>query len=192
MKGLINPMPRALPVCKISLFVIVFLFSYCKTIAQNNCNEKTYEVLNDIFGSGLGEARIYETTLFGKGWANYFEDYEKIFGRVGIPTSITDAEFKEILDEEAMRKINSAILAIRPCKLSSKSLNDKINLSEKFDSPKAIAKGTFRVSQPIFVGNDIAILKKESIYEAPIFILQKANNRWEIIYTFYDWVILED
>lgn len=184
-------MQKVVPVHKVLVFFILLL-SCCRTIAQDDCDERTYEVVKDIFGSGAGEARIYETTLFGKGWATYFENYCEIFDRVGIPTTISDAELKKILGKEEMRDIYSSILDLRPCKLFSEHLNENINLAEKFDTPKALSQGVFRISQPIFVDEKLAVLKKEGISESAIFILEKRNDRWEIIYTFYDWYVLEE
>lgn len=188
MKDLIKPMLKAPLVLKFMVFL--FLIFSLKMRAQKNCDGRTYEIINTIFNTG--ETEIYDTTLFHKGWASYFESYQEIFSRVGIPTSISNNHLKEILGEDELRKINSAIYSLQPCRLSSKYLNDNIFLSKKFDSKKAISKGVFRISRPIFVGKDIAILKKESLYESPIFILQKRNDVWEIIYTFYDWYVLDE
>lgn len=189
MKDSIKPVLKALPAHKIFITFILLLFFF-PTDAQNNCDKKTYDIINAIFDSG--EARIYQTSLFGKGWANYFEDYDEIFKKVGIPTYISNDELKEIIGEKELRKIRNSIYDLRPCKFSSEHLNDNITLSAEFDNKRALSQGVFRVSMPIIIEENIAVLKKESSSESAIFILQKRNNHWKIIYTFYDWYILED
>ena len=189
MKDLIK-LTLKVPLVHKNLIVIFFLLSFSQINVQTNCDAKTYEIINAVFDSG--ETEIYETTLFEKGWARYFEDYKEIFDRVGIPTSISNDKLKEILGKEKLRYINSSIYGLKPCRLSTKHLNGNINLSSNFDRKNSISRGVFRISKPIIVEDNIAILKTESINESPIYILQKKDGKWEIIYTFYDWYILED
>jgi len=182
-------MRKALSAYKIAVTIILLLFFF-RTEAQTKCNNNGYEIINAIFNSG--EAKLYETTLFNKGWAHYFEGYDEIFKNVGIPTLVTDDELKTILGDKELRKIHSRIYGLRPCLLSSEDLNDNITLSADFDSAEAISQGVFRISMPVIIDGDIAVLKKESSSESAIFILQKRDEKWKIIYTFYDWYVLEE
>lgn len=185
MRDTISPILKVVPALKLS-FLVFFLITSTSS-AQNEISAEEYEVINTLFD---GKTNIYKVTLFDKGWAHYFEDLEKIINRVGIPTTISDEALKEKLDKNTLRQIHSAILRLKPYKLEKGKLNESIELKKTFDNDKAIENEVFRISKPILVDNKIAVVKKVSELESPVFILQKHETQWRIVYTFYDWYIL--
>lgn len=182
-KSIHDAMRKAVHVIRI----IVLLFCLTPSSAQGELSPEEYEVINTLFNN---EAFIHEVTYFDKGWAHYFENMENIQNRVGIPTEISDEQLKQKFDEKILNKIHSVILELRPYKLEKRKLNNSIHLYPEFDSGKALKKGVFRISKPIVVDGKVAVVKKVSASESPIFLLEKKGAEWQIIYTFYDWYIL--
>src|SRR5690606_41750097 len=122
-------MRKALSAYKIAVTIILLLFFF-RTEAQTKCNNNGYEIINAIFNSG--EAKLYETTLFNKGWAHYFEGYDEIFKNVGIPTLVSDDELQTILGDIELRIIHSRIYGLRPCLLSYEDINEYFTISDVF------------------------------------------------------------
>jgi len=63
-----------------------------------------------------------------------------------------------------------------PCKIKKSKLKDNIKLCDSFDTSEDLAKGVMHISEPI-VFDDIGILRTERLNEAPIYILQKINDK---------------
>lgn len=176
-------------------FIIIILGCPVLSQAQNTeeISFEEYEVINTVFPEDLEKSNyIYHRVYYDKGWASFFEpeNFKNITSRVGIPVKITDEELRDILSDEVLKSINNCIMTLKPLKLNQDKLNKSISISNSFDEPGDLKKGVQRISKPIIIG-DIAVFRKIGFSEAPIYILKKENEIWNIIYTFYDWLILE-
>jgi hypothetical protein len=172
-----------------------FLGGAVSSTAQNikEISAEEYEVINAVFSEDSNNfIYVYNKVYFDKGWANYFQsgNFESITSNVGIPVTISDIELREILTDEVLYSIHSSIYSSKPVKLRKDKLNKSINLTNSFDAPRDLKKGVQRISKPIIIG-DIAVFRKIGYSEAPIYFLKKENENWKIVYTFYDWLILE-
>lgn len=177
------------------LFYLFFGFFSLSSGAQTHLTNEEYKIINEIFETEINNISdntiyIYEKTIFDKGWSHYFEDIKEIFKNVGVPTKISDQALKMKLDQQILSSLHSAILKLKPYQLSQKKVNNSIKLTSDFDTAKSLSRGVFRISKPIIIENKFAVLKKVSINESPIFILEKIGGEWEIIYTFYDWYVM--
>ncbi len=193
MKDIRRPEQRVLPALR--YFFLIFLLGAISSFAQNGekISAEEYEVINSVFSENPNNTTyIYEKVYYDKAWANYFDpdNFESITSNVGIPTTITDNELRDILNDKILFSINSRINSLKPIKINRGKLNKYVRLSRSFDEPGDLIKGVQRISQPIIIG-DIAVFRKIGFLEAPIYILKKENKSWKIIYTFYDWLILE-
>ncbi len=180
--------------------IFIFLLFYflggaVSSTAQNikEISAEEYEVINAVFSNDLkNPVYIYNKVYYDKGWADFFEpgNFKRITSNVGIPVTISDTELRDILSNEVLYSIHSSIFSTKPVKLSKNKLSKSIVLTDSFDAPRDLKKGVQRISNPIIIG-DIAVFRKIGYSEAPIYILKKENDSWKIIYTFYDWLILE-
>lgn len=179
----------------ISFLFLYFLGGTVSTTAQNTkeISAEEYEVINAVFSDDPNNTiYIYNKFYYDKGWAHYFKpgNFESISSNVGIPVTISDSELREILTDEILYSLYSNIYSSKPVKLSKDKLNKSIKLTDSFDAPRDLKQGVQRISKPIIIG-DIAVFRKIGYSEAPIYFLKKDNASWKIIYTFYDWLILE-
>lgn len=179
----------------ISFLFLYFLGGTVSSTAQitKEISAEEYEVINAVFSEDpKNSIYIYNKVYYDKDWAHYFEPdkFENITSNVGIPVTISDIELRDILSNEVLYAIHSSIYSSKPAKLSKNKLNKSINLTNSFDAPRDLKKGVQRITKPIIIG-DIAVFRKIGYSEAPIYFLKKENENWEIIYTFYDWLILE-
>lgn len=151
-----------------------------------------YQLINEYFehSNDNRKVNIYFRTYFDKAWVRYFQDINVLFSDVGIPTIISDKQLDSTLTEDRLGKISNSILISLPLELKQRKLSNKINLVDSFDSPTDLKEGVMRISKPIILG-DIAVFRAISIDEAPIHIMSSKSGKWEIIYTSYDWLILE-
>lgn len=195
MKDIIRPEQRVIPVLKYLFLLLVFLQGAYSSLAQKaeKISFEEYEVINAVLSENPNKTiYIYDRLIYDKGWADYFdpENFENLTSKVGIPVKITDSELRYILTDEVLKSINNSIMTLKPLKLHQDNLNKSISISNTFDEPGDLKKGVQRISKPIIIG-DIAVFRKIGFSEAPIYILKKENEIWNIIYTFYDWLILE-
>ncbi|WP_350285663.1 hypothetical protein [uncultured Croceitalea sp.] len=180
-------------------FLVYILFAICVchcSLAQKENNSKIsrqeYKVLNDFF-SNLNQGsktRIYCKTFFDKGWVRYFNEsgMTLIESEIGTPTTISFESLDSMLTKKRLSKIASQISISRPIKINQKKLNESIELVDKYDEEGYL--NVRRISRPIIL-DDLAIFRMLSFDEAPIFIMKKEKDNWEVVYTFYDWLILE-
>lgn len=173
----------------ITSFLLLFTVFF-STKAQAQMTDEEYAVINAIYY----HRNLYHTTLFNKGWAHYFEDIDNIVvdGYTGFPTWVTDKELRKKLDDEILNDIYSEIKDLKPVRLSQKKLEPDIHLMRHFDTKKALKKGVIRISKPIIIDGRIAVIKQEGIHISNIYIIEKKEGKWKIIYTFYDWLIIID
>lgn len=194
MKDTIGLEQKAIHVLK-CFFLFIFLGGAFISQAQNSdrITDEEYAIINTVFLDNPNDTIfIYNKIFSDKGWANYFDpkNFESLTSKVGIPTTISDTELRDILTDDVLFSIYESIYSSKPLNLSNEKLNKPIFLTTSFDKPLDLKKGVQRISKPILIG-DIAVFRKIGFSEAPIHILKKKNNEWKIIYTFYDWLILE-
>lgn len=187
-------MRKVIPVIKY-IFFLIFLGGSDLSTAQNAeiISPEEYEIINTVFSDNPNKpVYIYNKVFYDKGWANYFdpENFKNLTSKVGTPVTISDTELRDILTDEVLNSINNSIYSSKPVKLKKEKLNKSIGLTNSFDEPGDLKKGVQRISKPIIIG-DIAVFRKIGFNEAPIYILKKENETWNIIYTFYEWLILE-
>ncbi|AKA36538.1 hypothetical protein VC82_2994 [Flagellimonas lutaonensis] len=163
-----------------------------QNLRENRLTDIQQEVLNQVFAPQHNKVFIYNTTDFDKGWSIYFEkdDLSLITQKVGFPTKITDGELLEILKPNVIKQIWHEILHLKPYSLEKNRFNPKIILTKSYDKPVDLKRGVIKISAPIIIG-DIAVYREIGAQKSPIFILQKAKQQWEVIYTFYHWNIIE-
>ncbi len=196
MKDLIEREPKVPHAINLLLFIIIISLgktNYAQSSARDSVSPLEYEVVNSLFSDGVTDSVfIYNKTYYDKGWADYFnpQNFSRITSRVGIPTKISDSALRQILTDRILIKIKNNIYSSKPVAFKRKYLGNNIILENSFDEIKDLKKGIQRISQPIIIDN-IAIFRKIGFSESPIFVLKKENDKWQIIYTFYDWLIIE-
>lgn len=180
---------------KVKMIFVIIIFNSLAGFSQKESFEylstQDYELINDIFGESIkGKKYIYERTYFDKSWKRYFENTDLIYANVGLPTLVSDSTLKTILTKEVLDEFRNGIIISIPLKLKKSRLKGNIVLTDSYDTKQAIENRVRRISNPIIYG-DIGVIRMLTINEAPIFIVQRKNDKWEIIYTFNDWLILE-
>lgn len=179
--------------------IVTFISSIITTASAQQGNhsfitEEEYKIINAIFTFHSKEKiLVYKDTYFDKGWVLYFnpQNFPLITERVGIPTIISDAELKELLTDNVLSEIRNNIYAMKPISLDKKNLMKSIKLVNFCNGSLGVKKDVVRISKPIII-NNIAVFRRIGANEAPIFILRKYNDTWKIVYTFYDWLILNE
>ncbi len=187
MRDLIKKMQKVLNVNSriyaILTSTIIVLFYSCATsqTVDKSLTSLEYEIINDFFSSpnGISAVTINHKTYEDKDWASLF-NHENITELSGNPSYVSDEEIMKILNDKVLDSIKSKILLSKPVRLENDRLNN-VKLSNSVD---------YSISAPIII-NDIAIFRKKSDLEVPIYILKFNNGNWEIIYTFYEKLILE-
>src|SRR5690606_16173066 len=135
---------------------------------------------------------VYHRTYFDKGWAKYFMDIDSVLIEgTGIGTSVNDEELKRILSNDIISDIRNEIINAIPIGINSRKLSDNIKLVKSFDSKQALKDKVVRITNPIIINNEIAVFRAIRLFEGPIFILQKKDNKWEVIYAINEWLIFE-
>ena len=178
-----------------TVFTIIILCSaigFSQKESFEYLSTEDYQLINDIFGqSAKGNKKyVYHRTYFDKSWKRYFENTNLIYDNVGLPAKVSDSSLKSMLTAEAIDKFHNEIVNSVPLKLKKSKLREDIVLTKEYDTKQALANRVRRISKPIISG-DLGIIRMLTYNEAPIFIVQKKNNKWHVIYTFYDWSILD-
>ena len=187
--------------CFVSKFLLVLFMNFAVPIsfalAQSESadfiTDSEYEIINMfIEDSRDNKLLIYHRTYFDKGWAEYFlqSNRELIYSSVGLPVRISDEELDAILTKSVLSTVRNEIYNLKPLAIDKAKLKKGVRLVKTFDRPSDLRDGVLRIAKPIIV-NDIAIYHRIGYNEAPIHILRKHENGWEVVYTFYDWLILE-
>ncbi len=172
------------------LMATQILFAQKEDFEKISKNE--YEVLNDFFDRFNTDVKIqvYHKTYFDKGWAIFFSDPDLrlIKSEVGIPMKVSHEALDSILTKDRLAEIRGRITISIPLRLKQSKVIKNIELVESFDDERNL--DVLRVTEPIIV-DDIAIFRTISLSEAPIYLMRKENGKWDVIYTFNEWLILE-
>lgn len=194
MKQQIQITQKASNVIKAIIFLVFSLYAV-RAQEYSKCDKLSkseYFLINDFFsGQRIDgtDVTIYYKTHIDKEWIKYFEksNLEMITKNVGIPVTISDKELGSVLTKEILTKISHAILISKPIKLDKSYLNNNVKLKRSRKNKKM---HVLRISKPIIIDN-LAVFSKMSDDEIPIYIMKKLENKWQIIYTFYDRLVLE-
>jgi hypothetical protein len=161
------------------VLVLLAVFASCKSLNTSTLdNSEAYDVINDLFGNR--QIVLYHKTIEEPKWDQLIH-FDTIFSRVGLPTTISDADLKNVVTEGDLKEIRLLIQEPETSIING-DLLDGIELSKR----KKV--NVFQISTPIVYG-DVAILRKISENEVPIYILKKKNGKWDFLYTFYQKLI---
>jgi hypothetical protein len=191
MKDIGTPEQWGKSIIKYILF-ISFIISYSQENKERFLMENEYSFLNDIFSNeSSSKILLYNKTYFDKEWIRYFSraGLKSIKDNVGLGTSIKDNELDSLLKDEVLFKIRNSIISSKPIKLKKSKLIDKIKLVKSFDEDMDIKTGVLRISRPIIIG-DIAVIKLIQFSSSNNHIYVFRENKWDLVYSFYDWLIL--
>ena len=150
-----------------------------------------YEVINAYYTNENQILKVYYKTQFDKGWSTYFNENDNldlITKNRGLGTNVTDEELAKILSYEKRMNISSEIMNLKPIKLIQKKIKG-ITLVKSFDNP--YDKNVVRISKPIII-DDLAVFRSTESLGSSINIMQRKSNKWELIYTICEWLILID
>jgi len=192
MKDMMNQVLSVSHVISVIIVLCMGLNSFSQYEENDIISDQEYEIINLFNAPDKGnKIFVYRRTYFDKGWKQYFvkSKMDRIYARVGIPTVVSNDALDSILTEELLEEIRFRITMSKPLELNKNKLNKGVKLVASFDKKSDLQKGVGRISEPIII-NDIAVYRDLSYMEAPIFILQRKEGKWEIIYTFNDWLIM--